>query len=444
MKYLARASIALAAAAFSACGAGPSTPTEPSGQTSGPASTTPIIVGIGGTPFATGEQTVTLHGQNFQAGLAVIVSFGVEERTEYSGPRVHVESDSLASVVATLTKAGQYTAQVRNPGGTLSNAFGFQVQTGSPPPPAQGPLPSPPPAPGPLPSPAPGPPPSPAPPPGAAPSIGAISPASPSTSPIDQGLAISGSGFEPGLTVTVFLPSGGSTTVGAGQIQNVSSTRFELTITLADPGLYRLRVTNPDGRLSNLFVFAVSASALNILFVLPQNPLVSAVDQRIFVGGFNFQPGLTVNVGLPGGGTSVISGNQIQNVSATQFEMLITLLNPGTYSLRAINPDGRQSNVFAFTALAAVLSITSLTPSNPVAGQTDQRIIVGGTNFQTGMMVTLGLPGGATITLSGSQIQNATSSRFEMLITLRDPGSYSLRVRNPDGRQSNVFSFTVR
>jgi hypothetical protein len=59
------------------------------------------------------------------------------------------------------------------------------------------------------------------------------------------------------------------------------------------------------------------------------------------------------------------------------------------------------------------------------------------------MIVTLGLPGGGTFTRSGGQIQNFSSSRFEMLVTLRDPGSYSLRITNPDGRLSNVFFFTV-
>ena len=54
------------------------------------------------------------------------------------------------------------------------------------------------------------------------------------------------------------------------------------------------------------------------------------------------------------------------------------------------------------------------------------------------------LPHGARATLSAGQIQNATSARFEVVVALREPGSYSIQVTNPEGPQSNVFAFSVR
>jgi hypothetical protein len=53
-------------------------------------------------------------------------------------------------------------------------------------------------------------------------------------------------------------------------------------------------------------------------------------------------------------------------------------------------------------------------------------------------------PGGSISTLSESQIRNVTSGSFQMIVTLRDPGAYTLRVINPNGQQSNTFSFTAK
>jgi hypothetical protein len=429
--------VVIGALALSACGDGPSSPTEPIEQTTAAASTPPLIVGIGGTPFGTGQQTVAFHGKNFQAGLSVIVTPPGGDPVVYSGTQVRVESDSLATVSAMLTTPGQYTAQVRNPGGMSSNVFAFQVYTGSLPPGSPLPLPSPPPpVPSPSPVPSPGEP-------GTTPSIAAISPASPATSAADQPLVVTGNGFRTGLTVTVTLPIGGSLAVSGDRIQNVSSTRFELSVTLRDAGVYTLRVTNPDGGQSDAFAFAALVPVVSILSVSPADPVPSEIDQRIVVTGAHFQPGLIVTIGLPGGGTSTLSGNRIQNVSPSRFEMLVTLGQEGTYRVSVINPDGRQSNVVTFTAVSGVANIFAISPPTPRASQTEQRITVFGTNFRTAMIVTLGLPGGGTFTRSGGQIQNFSSSRFEMLVTLRDPGSYSLRITNPDGRLSNVFFFTV-
>jgi hypothetical protein len=85
-------------------------------------------------------------------------------------------------------------------------------------------------------------------------------------------------------------------------------------------------------------------------------------SQTIAVSGSNFQPGLTVTVGLPGGGTSSLSGTQIRNVTSGSFQTITTLADAGTYTLRVNNPIGPQSGVFTFSAAtppAAVISVTS-------------------------------------------------------------------------------------
>ena len=66
-----------------------------------------------------------------------------------------------------------------------------------------------------------------------------------------------------------------------------------------------------------------------------------------------------------------------------------------------------------------------------------------GDGFQGGLTVTVTWAGGGA-TLSGSQIQNVTTTSFRMIITLGSPGQYTIRVNNPDGRQSNSFTFTAK
>ena len=88
--------------------------------------------------------------------------------------------------------------------------------------------------------------------------------------------------------------------------------------------------------------------------------------------------------------------------------------------------------------------ISSIVPSNPVASGNNQNVSVFGGNFQVGMTVRITFPDGNGTTLSGTQIQNVTSSSFVMTATLNASGSWSIRVDNPNGGQSNTYSITVQ
>lgn len=83
--------------------------------------------------------------------------------------------------------------------------------------------------------------------------------------------------------------------------------------------------------------------------VTPSLPLAAPADQRVTFTGLRFQQGLTVTVGLPGGGTSTLSGTQITAVSATSVTALVTYADPGRYIFVIHNPDGTSSDAFALT-----------------------------------------------------------------------------------------------
>ena len=87
-------------------------------------------------------------------------------------------------------------------------------------------------------------------------------------------------------------------------------------------------------------------------------------------------------------------------------------------------------------------TVSGLSPSSPTIGG-PQLISISGSNFETGLTVTLIAPDELSSILSGQVIQNVTSSGFQMLIPFPIPGQYSLQVQNPDGGISSPLLFNV-
>jgi hypothetical protein len=360
-------------------------------------------------PTASGSnQQIRVNGSDFQAGLTVTVNYPGGSST-LSGNQILNVTATGFDILALLGTAGSYSIRVNNPGGAQSNTFSFQVQA----------------------------------PPVAAPQVSSISPASPTASPSNQQIRVSGTGFQPGLTVTVNYP-GGSSTLSGNQILNVTAMGFDILAVLGTPGTYSIRVNNPGGAQSNTFGFLVQAPpAPQISSIAPASPTASPSNQQIRVNGSGFQSGLTVTVNYPGG-TSTLSGNQILNVTPTGFDVLAVLSTAGSYSFRVNNPGGAQSNVFAFQVQPPPApQISSISPASPTAGPSNQQIRINGSGFASGLTVTVTYPGGSS-TLSGNQILNVSPTGFDVLALLGTAGSYSFRVNNPGGVQSNTFGFQVQ
>jgi len=217
-------------------------------------------------------------------------------------------------MVVTLAAPGTYTVQVNNPDGGKSANGAFNVSV-------------------------------------SAPAISAISPSGLAATLGSQTLTLSGSGFQAGLVVTLGLPGGGSLTIPGAQVGSVSAVSFQVVAIFALPGTYTLQVSNPDGGKSNVASFQVSAGAPAITSVAPQNPAIG--NQVLTVTGSGFEPGLTVTLGLPGGGFSTISGVQIGSVTAGSFQVAVTLAAAGAYTLQVNNPDGGKSSPFTFGVATA-------------------------------------------------------------------------------------------
>jgi uncharacterized protein (TIGR03437 family) len=89
-------------------------------------------------------------------------------------------------------------------------------------------------------------------------------------------------------------------------------------------------------------------------------------------------------------------------------------------------------------------TINSISPGTPTASGSNQAVTVFGSQFQSGLTVTVFFPNGSgPTTLSGTQIQGVAATSFQMIITLSLPGTFAIRVNNPDGGQSSTFNFNV-
>src|SRR6185369_383770 len=128
------------------------------------------------------------------------------------------------------------------------------------------------------------------------------------------------------------------------------------------------------------------------------------------------------------------------------------------YGWQGAGPDPytRATNANLWEALASAPTITSISPSRPIAGISNLRITVRGAQFQcpapaaqfpgclkvdvfaaAGIVGTLNAPG---------QIQSVLSdgSAFDMLATFGSAGSYSMVITNPSGSKSAPFQFSVQ
>jgi hypothetical protein len=110
------------------------------------------------------------------------------------------------------------------------------------------------------------------------------------------------------------------------------------------------------------------------------------------------------------------------------------------------SPQKTASKVLVISVAGATSTpiINSITPGIPQIGNSDQNVTISGSNFQAPLTVTVFFPGGSSTNLSSAQIQNITSTSFVMRTTFGSAGTWSIRVSNPDGSQSNTFNFTVQ
>lgn len=103
--------------------------------------------------------------------------------------------------------------------------------------------------------------------------------------------------------------------------------------------------------------------------ISPPSPPRNNVFQNVTVIGSGFQPGLSATIFFPaGGGSGILNGSQIQNVTANSFSIVVLLDTLGTHGIRVNNPDGGQSNIFNFSVIDTPPTPTPSPPPTSTPG----------------------------------------------------------------------------
>jgi len=265
----------------------------------------PTITSLSPNPMkgSTAAQALTINGSGFLSGLSVkvgTVTYGPSQVTSVSSTKVVLN-------VAVGTAAQSLGVQVVNTTGPASNAASLQV-TGPPP------------------------------------AISKLSPNPMTGSNSAQVLTVTGTGFQPGLTLQI-----GSTILSNAQLMLVTATAIEvnLNVGLTTRSL-AVSVTNPDGQVSGSVNLQVNAPPAPSISSLSPSPMTgSTAAQTLTINGANFQTGagLTVLVG-----SANYSGSQVTLVSASQIKVsVVTGTGAKTLNVRVTNPSGMASNLMTLT-----------------------------------------------------------------------------------------------
>ena len=217
---LTRAIVAGLLTAATACGSTKETALGPS------SSSAPQVSAI--SPQApepsTNPQLISVTGDRFAPGLTLLLTSPNQPATEVSPAAIQFSNSNSFQATVVLSVEGSYSLRVRNPSNVESNSFPFNVRRIVP----------------------------------GTPAVTGISPSATQRSPGPVLVTITGSDFAPGLTVTMFSPSGPPTTLTGGSISGVSATSVQLSVVLNQTGLFTFQIVNPDGAVSNTLSISVS------------------------------------------------------------------------------------------------------------------------------------------------------------------------------------------
>ncbi|HET9597964.1 MAG TPA: IPT/TIG domain-containing protein, partial [Anaeromyxobacteraceae bacterium] len=249
----------------------------------------------------------------------------------------------------------------------------------------------------------------------AAPAVAGVSPPSGPAS-LATAITVSGSGFQPGATVTV----GGATATAVAVAANGAS----LTATAPPhaPGLVDVAVANPDGQRSALPGAFTYVAGPSITSLAPASGPTSG-GTAVSVTGSGFQAGSTVTFG----------GAALPAAGVTVTPTLVTFVTPpgpaGVAGVTIVGPDGQSaSSPAAFTYLAP----PALAAVAPASGSTlgGDALVLSGTGFRAGATVTIGGVSAA--------VGPVTATTIAVTSPPHAAGPVAVTVANADGQSSTL------
>lgn len=179
------------------------------------------------------------------------------------------------------------------------------------------------------------------------PAILGTSPSQPSLSDATQLITVLGHDFETGIVGTWSRPDGIVLSLVSTDFKALSSSSFQLSVTLNVLGDYQLQVKNTGGQTSSPFTVSVrpaSQGALTLTSVSPTTAVASSQPQALVVSGSNFDSTLEAILTAPDSSQSFYNSAQMAGLNATSFGLNVILNKVGTYSLVVRNGSSSVSN----------------------------------------------------------------------------------------------------
>jgi len=303
----------------------------------------------------------------------------------------------------TGTEPGVYTIKVKNTDGQLSNGVDLTITA-------------------------------------SAPQITSISPTQSVAGTFD--LTINGNNFDTGAIDQIYWKADGHY-VGQGTVLSRTSTRIVVRqyMTGTEPGVYTIKVKNTDGQLSNGVDLTITAPAPQITSISPTQSVAGTFD--LTINGNNFDTGAIDQIYWKADGHYVGQGTVLSRTSTRiVVRQYMTGTEPGVYTIKVKNTDGQLSNGMDLTITAPVPQITSISPTQSVAGTFD--LTINGNNFDTGAIDQIYWKADGHYVGQGTVLsRTSTKIVVRQYMAGTELGVYTVKVKNSDGKLSNGVDLTI-
>ena len=246
------------------------------------------------------------------------------------------------------------------------------------------------------------------------------------SSPFD--MSIQGSGFEP--TSSVFIDSLAVNTSFRSATELIARVTTSVTAVAGD---HQVSVRNESGNRSNVARLFIIPPPPALFSVLPRAMPVGVSNFTLFVTGENFTQASVV---LIEGSTVATAFLNARELRATVPATIAATL--GTRHVKVRNSDGQESKVMPFDVVPVSTRITSLFPTQAVAGAPGFMLAVRGSNFKSDATVLFDNAPLATKFISTTQLQAEVPASFVVRLGLR-----AVTAHNADGGSSNEAIFEV-
>jgi hypothetical protein len=203
-------------------------------------------------------------------------------------------------------------------------------------------------------------------------------------------------------------------------------------------GVKRVRVRNPDGKLSREFAFEVVAKRPRITAINPAQALVGSSAFSLEVKGVNFSNGANIFFDLTPLQTQLVSSTTLK--AEVPAELII---NVGLKTITAQNNDGAISNEMALRVVPDTPLIKAITPDSAIEGSDEKTIQLVGEKFKEGAAVFAQTDLQTSVQLETRFISVElleVKMSAELLATAKN---LALKVENPDFGFSNEAIFKV-